>query len=108
MTVEAALVLPLLIFVFAACLAGIGCLAMQLRCLDAAREAARLAGRGDLAAAREAAAELSGGASVDIQFDGNLVRVRVSARPLAGLLPGIALEGVAVAAVEVGSKSGPG
>ena len=102
-TVEAALVLPLLVAVFAACLAGIACLVSQLRCMDAAREAARLAGRGDLAGANAAASALAGGAAIDIQVGDDLVHVRVSARPLSGLLPGIEVLGTAVAAVEGGT-----
>jgi len=99
-TVEAALVIPLLVLVFAACLAGIACLVMQLRCIDAAREAARLAGRGDMGTARSAAAQLAGGASVEISVESDVVRVRVSDRPLGGLLPGVRIDATAVAAVE--------
>lgn len=97
---EAALVIPVLVLVFAACLAGIACLVTQLRCIDAAREAARLAGRGDVVGARSAAAELAGGAAVDISVGSDLVRVRVSDRPLGGLLPGVRIDATAVAAVE--------
>lgn len=100
MTVEAALVIPVLVLVMCACLAGIACLALQIRCIDAAREAARLAGRGDLDGARSAAAQLAGGAAVDIDVGPRQVVVRVSAAPLGGLLPGVSIGARSVAAVE--------
>ncbi|HYN71172.1 MAG TPA: TadE family type IV pilus minor pilin, partial [Nakamurella sp.] len=40
-TVEAAVALASLVVVVAACLGGIGCMIGQVRCADAAREAAR-------------------------------------------------------------------
>lgn len=92
--------IPLLVFICVACLAGIACLATQLRCIDAAREAARLAGRGDGDAASAAAGQLAGNASVSISEDGDVVRVVVSARPFAGLLPGIRISASAMAALE--------
>lgn len=101
MTVEAALVLPTLVLVLIMCLAGIGCVTAQLRCADAAQEAARLAGRGDLDAAYAAAASLApAGATVTIGQDGDLVRVEVIARPVGGLLPGITVRAAAVAVRE--------
>ncbi|WP_276309223.1 TadE family type IV pilus minor pilin [Nakamurella deserti] len=99
-TVEAALVIPVLVLVLGACLAGISCVALQVRCIDAAREAARLAGRGDLDGARAAAVQLAGAAAVDIAVGTRQVRVRVSAEPLGGLLPGLTIDAVSVAAVE--------
>lgn len=99
-TVEAAVVLPVLVVVLAAALAGIGCLTTQLRCVDAAREAARLAARGDLTAARSVAAELAGDATVSIEVGVDLVHVHLSTRPFGGLLPGVSIEASAVSAVE--------
>lgn len=101
-TVEAALVIPVLVLVLAVCLAGIACLAAQLRCIDAAREAARLAARGDQSGARAAVAALAGDASVDIRVGSDLILARVSTRPLGGLLPGVEIAAEAVSAVEGG------
>ncbi|MGH3563546.1 MAG: TadE family type IV pilus minor pilin, partial [Mycobacterium sp.] len=44
---EAALGLAALVAVLVLCLAGVTAVSMQVRCVDAAREAARLAARGD-------------------------------------------------------------
>ncbi|OBG35011.1 hypothetical protein A5671_03285 [Mycolicibacter heraklionensis] len=49
-TVEAAFALAALVSVLVLCLAGITAVSAQIRCVDAAREAARLAARGDAAA----------------------------------------------------------
>ncbi|WP_275450211.1 TadE family type IV pilus minor pilin, partial [Mycobacterium avium] len=54
-TVEAALGIASLVVVLVACLAGVTAVAMQVRCVDAAREAARLAARGDERSATAAA-----------------------------------------------------
>src|SRR6476661_3372193 len=55
-TVEAAVALAVLAVVLVACLAGVACVIAQVRCADAAREAARLAGRGDAGGASAAVA----------------------------------------------------
>lgn len=96
------MVIPVLLLILGACLAGIACLVLQVRCIDAAREAARLAGRGDLAGARSAAAQLAGDAAVDISADAQRVQVWVSAKPLGGLLPGVTIGARSIAAVEGG------
>ena len=44
---EAAFGVAVLVVVLTLCLAGIAAMSMQVRCIDAAREAARLAARGD-------------------------------------------------------------
>ena len=46
-TVEAAFAIAALVVVLVLCAAGLTALSMQVRCIDAAREAARLAARGD-------------------------------------------------------------
>ena len=92
--------MPVLVLVLAACLAGIACVALQVRCIDAAREAARLAGRGDLAGARSAAAQLAGDAQVGIEVRSSRVEVVVSAEPLGGLLPGVTISARSMAVVE--------
>jgi hypothetical protein len=97
--VEAAFAVATLVAVLVFCAAGLTALGMQVRCVDAAREAARLAARG---ADGTAAAERVGppGAALALRRDGGFVIARVSAK--APLLPGITLVAEAVAAVEPG------
>ena len=99
-TVEAAVGLAVLALVLAACLAGIACLLAQLRCADAAREAARLAARGDDSAAAQAVSVLApAGARWTVEA-GELVTVTVSVEPAGGLLPGVVISASASAAGE--------
>jgi hypothetical protein len=83
------------------CVSSLAAVAMQIRCVDAAREAARLAARGDdgSAAARAIAPD---GAAVQLRRDGEHVVATVTAR--SSLLPGIAIAGQAVAALEPGQR----
>lgn len=90
-----------LVSVLVLCVAGLTAVSMHIRCVDAAREAARLAARGD--DGRDTALGLApDGATVDIRRDGRFVVSTVSAR--SALLPGLAVEARAVAAVEPGSR----
>lgn len=74
---------------------------MQVRCVDAAREAARLAARGDDASAAEVARNIApDGAAVQLRRNGDLVVASVTAR--SALLPGVTVAAEAVAAVERG------
>jgi hypothetical protein len=74
---------------------------MQVRCVDAAREAARLAARGDDGSASDAARGIApDGAAVQLRRDGGLVVATVTAR--SPLLPGVTVAAEAVAAVEPG------
>jgi len=82
------------------CVAGIAAASTQLRCIDAAREAARLAARGDPVAAVVATALAPPGASMDVRRDGGYVVVRVSIRSV--MLPGVDIIGEAVSAAEPG------
>ena len=78
-TVEAAFAIAALAVVLVACLAGVSAVSAQLRCVDSAREAARLAARGDSAGARVAAQRIApGGARVELRDDGGFVVARVS------------------------------
>ncbi len=86
---EAALVLPLVVAVAVTCIAALSVVATQLRCLDAAGEAARMYGRGDAAAAAAVVTALAGPATLDVGSDGELVRAVVTIRPLGGFLPGL-------------------
>ena len=102
-TVEAALVLAVLVVVVSACLAGIGCLIAQLSCADAAREAARLAGRGDGAGAQSAVAALApAGAVLSLDNRGDLVTATVTVGAVSGLLPGVVIRASASAEKEKG------
>lgn len=106
-TVEAALVLAVLVVVVASCLAGIGCVVAQMRCADAAREAARLAGRGDNTAAAAAVSQIGpSGAVLSLAVAGDLVTATVSVGAVNGLLPGVTIRASASAANEVAAGHG--
>jgi Flp pilus assembly protein TadG len=79
-TAETAVVLPVLLLVLLCAVAAVTVVGAQLRCVDAAREGARAAARGETAAV---VAELAGavapdGAVTTVQPAGELVRVTVS------------------------------
>ncbi|OMB89390.1 pilus biosynthesis protein TadE [Mycobacterium colombiense] len=81
------------------CLAGVSAVSMQVRCVDAAREAARLAARGDERLAVAAARRLApGGARVDLRRDGDFLVATVVAH--SKLLPTIEIAAKAVSAAE--------
>ncbi|OBH49120.1 pilus biosynthesis protein TadE [Mycobacterium sp. E2479] len=81
------------------CLAGVTAVSMQVRCIDAAREAARLAARGDQRSAVAAARRLApGGARVDLRRDGDFLVASVVAH--SKLLPTIDIAARAVSAAE--------
>ena len=96
---EAAFGVASLVAVLLLCLAGITAVSMQVRCIDAAREAARLAARGD---ERSAVATARGvapaGAAVQLHRDGGFVVATVTAR--SNLLFALHLTATGVAAVE--------
>ncbi|NJC73971.1 hypothetical protein HC031_30295 [Planosporangium thailandense] len=93
--------MPVLVLLLVAGLASVNAVATKLRCVDAAREAARTQARGDggVAAGRRAA---PAGSDVTVDGDGELVRatVRAIVHPLGGRLPGLGIEAYAVAARE--------
>jgi hypothetical protein len=98
-TVEAAFALAALVSVLVLGLAGISAVCAQVRCIDAAREAARLAARGDAPAATVVARRIApAGASVRLRSEGGFVVATVTVRP--ALLPGLALSAEAVSAAE--------
>jgi hypothetical protein len=81
------------------CLAGITALSMQVRCVDAAREAARLAARGDGGSAVDVARRIApAGAVVQVQRDGEFVVATVVAH--SNLLPTLDIGAKAVSAAE--------
>jgi hypothetical protein len=81
------------------CLAGITAVSMQVRCIDAAREAARLAARGDERSAVTTARGIApGGALVQLRRDGEFVVATVAAR--SNLLPTLGITATGVSAIE--------
>jgi type II secretory pathway pseudopilin PulG len=97
--VEAALGIAVLVVVLVLCLAGVTAVSMQVRCVDAAREAARLAARGDERSAVDAARRLApGGARVQLHRDGDFLVATVVAH--SNLLPTLDIAARAVSAAE--------
>lgn len=106
-TAEMVVALPTLLVLLAAALWGVGAGAAQVRCLDAAREGARTAARGEaadvvVATARRAA---PAGAAVRVSRGDGLVHVSVSAAvaapgPLAHRAPALHVAATASAALE--------
>jgi len=85
------------------CVSGLTAVSMQVRCVDAAREAARLAARGDDDSASGAAQGIApDGAALQLRRDGQLVIATVTAR--SPLLPGITVAAEAIAAAEPGPR----
>ncbi|AKC37606.1 pilus biosynthesis protein TadE [Mycobacteroides chelonae] len=81
------------------CSSGIQAVSMQVRCVDASREAARLVARGDEGGGRGAAHRLAPrGAVVEVRHDGDYAVARVTARSL--LLPAITIAAESVSAME--------
>ena len=106
-TAETAVLLPVLLIVLAAAVGVLACVASQLRCIDAARAAARVAARGDDPAVVRTTAERLAppGARVTIVSTGDVVEVRVRAevRPFGSSLQGLGsvdVTGRAVALIE--------
>ena len=107
-TAEAALVIPVLLAVTLAMSWAIAVGAAQVRLIDAAREGARLAARGESSDTVEAAVRRIGppGTHADVSTSDGTVTVQVQAHvrpglPLIGDLPGVSLESQAVAVSEV-------
>jgi hypothetical protein len=88
-----------LVVVLILCVSGLTAVSMQVHCIDAARQAARLAARGDGGPASNAAQRTApGGAAVQLRREGDFVVATVTAR--SPLLPGITIAAEAVAAAE--------
>jgi hypothetical protein len=100
-TAEVAVALPALVVLVAAGMTAVSVLTAQLRCVDAAREAARAAARGEDAAIVRSLAERSGpdGSDVQVTSGGREVEVTVSAEAdsVGGLLPAVRVRANAVA-----------
>ena len=96
---EAAFGVAVLVVVLTLCLAGIAAMSMQVRCIDAAREAARLAARGDERSAIAAARGVApGSAVVQLRREGGFVVATVVAR--SNPLPALHIAATVVSAVE--------
>jgi Flp pilus assembly protein TadG len=110
-TAELAVVLPVLVLVVAAALTAVSVSLAQLRCVDAAREGARAAARGEPAATvRSVATRVAPAAAVvEIGSKGEDVRVTVSATAgrVGGLLPTFRVTATAVALREPESTGVP-
>jgi Flp pilus assembly protein TadG len=111
-TAETAVVLPVLLLVLAGAVAAITVVGAQLRCVDAAREGARAAARGETVAVVRAisAAAAPEGAVIAVDGDQERVRVTVTAdlAPLGPVPLGVPVSAVAVALREPGGEGGTG
>lgn len=102
-TAEIAVALPALVLLLAVALTAVAAVRTQLQCLDAAREAARAAARGD--PGEQAGARVApSGASVSVVHHGDttVASVRAQVRPFGGWTLGIDVGATAVAANEPG------
>jgi hypothetical protein len=100
-TVEAAIGLAALVALLTLVLYGLAAAADQVRCVDAAREAARLTARGEAEEARAAAATIAPpAAEITINEEGEHIEVNIRASPAGGLLPGLHLHAKAFAVRE--------
>ncbi|RKN10151.1 TadE family type IV pilus minor pilin [Streptomyces radicis] len=101
-TAEAAIVIPALVALLGMLLWGLGAVAVQTRCGDAARAGARAAARGESEAQVRSVASAAApeGADVMVEREGSLFRVTVAAgAPGPGPL-GMRVDGEAVAHAE--------
>lgn len=104
-TVEAALALCSLAVVTVAAVGSVAAVASSIRCLDAARELARLAARGEPERGHDVARRLAPpGARIELATVGDEITVTVSAAPVE-LLP-VRVGGRAVAVLEPGAAPG--
>ncbi len=107
-TAEMAVALPVLVLLLAVSLGAVGAVTAQLRCVDAAREGARAAARGESSARVTALARqvAPAGARIEVAATGSgLVAVSVTGRaPIVGrLLAAFPVHASAVARVEPGA-----
>ncbi len=85
--------------VLALCMAGVTAVSMQVRCVDAAREAARLAARGDQRSAVDTARRVApAGARIQLRRDGDFFTATVVAH--SKLFPSLDIAARAVSAAE--------
>ncbi|MGA8114408.1 MAG: TadE family type IV pilus minor pilin [Actinocatenispora sp.] len=96
--------MPAVVLLLLAALTAVSAVMTKLECVDAARQAARAAARGEsgvVAGSRAAPA----GATVTMRLGGGTVRatVRAAVRPLGSLTPGFTVSASAVAEAEPGA-----
>lgn len=110
-TAETAVVLPVLLLVLAGAVAAMIAVGAQLRCVDAAREGARSAARGDPAATvtAVAAAAAPSGAVIGVRNGGDQIEVTVSVlvKPLGALPVSVRISASAAARREPGGAGQP-
>ncbi|GIG58810.1 hypothetical protein Lfu02_31820 [Longispora fulva] len=101
-TVELAACLPVVVLLLLGGLTAVLAVLGQVRCVDAAREAARAQARGS--GGVEAGRRAAPGASITVTRSAESVRARVVlvVRPLGRRLPGVTVSAEAVAALEPG------
>lgn len=101
-TAEAAVALPALLVVLALAVGVVVSVGAQLRCVDAARVAARVAARGDTDTVASQAGQRTApdGARIRIVHRGDQVEVEVSAEVRLFRLPPVQVQGRAVAEAE--------
>ncbi|WP_280233328.1 TadE family type IV pilus minor pilin [Nocardia cyriacigeorgica] len=103
MTVEAAIALAAIVVAVVLCIGALLAASTQIRCVDAAREAARLTARGDEANAIPAARAVAPpGAQITVRRDGP--RILATVQATTPLLPLLELHAEAVAAPEPGAQ----
>ncbi|MCO1578931.1 hypothetical protein M8C13_24555 [Crossiella sp. SN42] len=99
-TIESAIAIGAVFLVVGLAIAGFQAVLTQLRCVDAAQEAARLIARGEPERAEEVVrAMVPNEVQLSTRFEGDAVRVEVVARPLGKLLS-LPLRGTAFALLE--------
>ncbi|MGI5221886.1 TadE family type IV pilus minor pilin [Nocardia sp. CA-290969] len=104
MTVEGAIALGALAAAVALCVGAVFAAVTQVRCVDAAREAARLAARGDRESAVPTAQRVApDGADISLRYEGDRVVAVVTADT--PLLPALQMRAEAVAVREPGAGS---
>lgn len=108
MTVEAAIAVGSLVAVLMLCVAAVLATTAFVRCVDAAREAARLQARGDGVRVVSAVAAIAPHGAVSQVTRGGSAGDTVTARVSVGvpLLPGLVVSATAVAYAEPGSDDG--
>jgi hypothetical protein len=102
-TAEFAVGLPALVLMTLVAVSAVSAVLTKMECVDAAREAARAAARGE-SGVQGGARVAPGGATVVVSVNGDLVSatVRAHVSPLSGRLPGFDVSATAVASVEPG------
>jgi TadE-like protein len=102
-TVETAIALSAFVVVLGLMMYGLMAVLDQVRCVDAAREAARLTARGEIDQAKDAASRIApDGASIQVDVEGEHIQVDVLASPPGDMVPGVELHAVAFAVREPG------